>query len=305
MQSKRYRGHSEKGSAKRLVTLRIVITVVAALLFAVIFYLVGMRLSENADLGLSTDTTTDTGSGATTGPVTTEIFVFKDHPSTKSLDLTGAKTDKIPYNTVLVRLTDPAGKLKYLSSVSSLIYGSSFQTTMKPITAAVNSADIKSNRISLSFKAFSLEDNQNFADACSLALIKELCAYEDVDEIILEGAVSDSLASEAASFVSSTAGKSLGLLIGADVFDGVDTEIEAAVRKYYSGYDFCVIDLTGAPLGESGSYDEIYTILTENAMIFAKYSLRVRFLASTKDGQEEALKLIEELEIEDYEIVCE
>lgn len=303
MHSKRYRGHPENRASSRLVTLRIVITVVAALTFAVLFYLVGMKLSESADIGLTDDTTKDTMTDSEAQ--TTEIFVFKDHPNTKSLDLTGAKADKVPYNTVLVRLSGDDGKLKYLSSVSSLIYGSSFQTTMKPITAVINSADIKSNRISLSFKVFSLDDNRDFADSCSLSLIKELCCYDEVDEIILEGDVSDSLLADAAEYVSSFEQKSLGVLIGADVFDGIDTEVESAVRRYYSDYDFCVIDLTDYRLGTSGAYDGVYSTVSENAMLFAKYSLRVRLFASTDEGREEALKLIEELELEDYEIICE
>jgi len=325
LHGKRYRERSGRGARDKSVLIRIIITVVAALAFAVLFSIVGIKLGKNADAGL-TDAVQSTMPELTENPEGTTVpqFDFKDVPNVKSADVSVAKGEMIPYNTVTVRLSDSEGKLAYLSSVSSLMYGSSYTTTLKPIAAAVNGADIKSNGISLSFFPFLLESNPDFADACSLALIKELCA-QNIDEIVLERSdLSNGFVEEAMEYVHSKEGISLGVLLSPDVLDGITSEKEKVLKQYYTAYDFCVLDFTSTPLGtgeaqteqESTTGDEtsstpesayldIYSKINENALLIAKYSLRIRLLAPTVEALEEAGRLIEELGIENYEILSE
>ena len=318
MHKKRYRERlSHGGQEKRRIVFRVILTVVLAISFSVLFSFIGITLGRNADKGL--DFTTPPGGSNTQLPedevTTAPDFDFKDVKKVKAVVLSLGKDDTMPYNTVSIHLTDGEGKLTYLSSVSSLMYGSSFSTTMKPIAAAVNSADIKSNAISACFKPFVLDDNQDFADACSLALIKELSG-QDINEILLERHdVSDKLITEASEYVSGVEDIDLGILLPNSVFDGIVSEKEKAIKRYYSLFDFCVVDMShisfdGEAEGTDGSddalssgYTEAYAIINENALLIAKYSLRIRFYAPTDEALEEVKLLISELGIESYDII--
>jgi len=333
LRGKRYREPSRYGTPSKRILLRILITVISSLLVSVLFCFFGIMLGRNADEGT---VTTPDGESVTSSPkeeITTEPqFVFKDVENVKAVPIPVGKGDLIPYNTVRVPITDGEGKLAYLSSVSSLMYGSEFSTTLKPIAAAVNGADLKSNEISVSLLPFILENNQDFADDCTLALVKELCGY-NIDEILFERCdISEDLLLRSTAYTGTKENVKLGVLLPSSVFDGIISEKEQIVREYYTAYDFCVIDLSDITLGKASetgipadtgssspdgetaspeeekpspsAYDTLYAEISENALLIAKYSLRIR-LCATEDGLEEALRLIEALGVENYEIVTE
>ena len=321
MQRKRYRERLSYGARdKNKILLRIILTVALASLFSVLFCMVGITLGKNAVEGLDTTTPTEGTTAATEEEITSaNSFAFKEIENIKAIGLTLAREDRLPYNTVQIPLTDGEGKLMYLSSVSAVLYGSSFSTTLKPITAAVNSANIKSNAISVSFRPFELGENQGFADSCTMALIKELCDH-DINEIVLERHdISDELAREAVKYVSEKDNTTLGIILPDDVLSGIISEKEKVIRKYYTLFDFCVIDTaylifpgedeeTDASFEEGSEvdgdvYENVYSVLNENTLLIAKYSLRIRLYATDDETLLKVNELIERLDLENYEII--
>ena len=330
MHGKRYRESSirRKGGRNNRIWLRILITVICAGAFSVAFYYLGMFLGEKAALEVPGDTTPPVNEGTSEREeITTPQFDFKDIAGVKAVCFSLADSDIAIYDTVLVRLTDREGKLKYLSSVSSLMYGSQFSTTLKPISAAVNDADVKANKVAVSFLPFGKgvtgAKEKAFADTCSLALLKEICDH-DVSEILLESAeLSEEFVLSATKYVSSFENINLGVLIDSSILDFHDYKAEEILKEYYTAFDFCVVDLSHLPLenesgekqttgedvsdenGEETSYKKLYSLITENTLIIAKYSLRLRFCAPTVEALNEVNRLVHELGIENYEIVSE
>lgn len=315
------------------MVLRIVITVCAAIAFSLVFCCVGVVLGEKADIGtepsdggMPTVSSTDTSVSEKEDP----RFEFKNVIARKAVTMPVASEDVSLYDTLLVQLTDREGKLKYLSSVSSLLYGSGFSTTLKPISAVINDSRLKASMVSVAFTPFArlndTKEGAELADACTLALVKELCG-SDIDEILLEKAdISESLLADVVECVSKYDDIALGVLIPSAVLGEIDSKKEELIRESYSLFDYCVLDLSDIPLGitpsqtetssadtaeippspsESKQYSELYRLLNENTLLIAKYSLRIRLCATTKEALEAVNSLVDSLNIENYEIVSE
>ncbi len=305
------------------VLIRILISIAIAVIISVFFCVVGITLGQRVIFEDEGETTPQTNG---TDEVTLPAFTLKDVPEAKAADITLAQKGGVPYNTVSVPITDENGKLIYLSSVYSLLYGDSAPSSMKTIDSAVADANIKANKISLRFTPFDLENDPVLSDACSFVLFKDLIS-KDVDEIIVPvDGIRPSLENN---ILSTERGDILlGASLDADLL--FEPDHEETIRRYYSIFDFVVLELSpdlmlGIPEDtdtdtevtpketEAETVDgdvtdtpespdsTVYSILQASAQTIKRYSLRVK-ISVLEDEVDSVMSMLDALGVGNYEI---